>query len=206
MYFFATMTENLIILFHNSCALCSRHSYVLLRPRQAFWGRLRTGLNGDRGVSPRRGQVQLSIHHLQESAVCLPAAAQVWQPEDLHQGKPEVMPVSPSARVEFLSLTLKPHWRLCSTLCMDWLEWCVLNDRRETLQSASSSEIQTMKAPPLWRWAVWSAVWGVKRNWTCCVCSSAWCDVVLVCFRILRKSVRLGSNWQMWGSEHTQFV
>lgn len=65
-------------------ALFSRHCYVFLRPRQAFWGWMWTGLNGDRGVSPWRGQVQLSIHHLQESAVCLPPATQVWQPEDFH--------------------------------------------------------------------------------------------------------------------------
>lgn len=104
------MIENWTILFRN--ALCSRHSYVLLRARQAFWGLLRTGLDGDRGVPPRRGQVQLSIHHLQEPAVCLPAAAQVWQPEDLHQGKADVMPVSLSARA---------HWRHCLTLCTDWL-------------------------------------------------------------------------------------
>lgn len=63
-----------------------RYRHFLLHSCQALWGRLRAGVGGGRGVSPRGGQVQLPLHHLQEPALHLPLSAQVRQPEDLHQG------------------------------------------------------------------------------------------------------------------------
>lgn len=64
----------------------SRYGDFLLCSRQALRGWLWFSVSGGRGVSPSGGQVQLPFHHLQEPALHLPAAAQIWQPEDLHQG------------------------------------------------------------------------------------------------------------------------
>lgn len=72
--------------FPNSSHMLHRYGDFFLRSRQALRGRLRAGVSGDRGVSPRGGQVQLPLHHLQEPALHLPPAAQIRQPEDFHQG------------------------------------------------------------------------------------------------------------------------
>lgn len=139
------------LLFYNWCALSSRHGDFLLRPSQALRGRLRAGVSGGRGVSPWRGQVQLPVHHLQEPALCLPPAAQIRQPEDLHQGKSELTSIG-EGWVFLCNCSLYTADVSLMTflaLRIDWPMLCFLNTRLETLRSASSSETQTMKPPPL---------------------------------------------------------
>lgn len=72
--------------FSNLWALLCRYGDILLHSRQAFRGRLRESVRGCRRVLARGGQVQLPVHHVQKPTLRLPAAAQVWQSEDLHQG------------------------------------------------------------------------------------------------------------------------
>lgn len=127
-----TATE---VWFPNSCALSPRYGDFLLRSRQALRGRLRAGVSGGRGVSPRGSQVQLPLHLLQEPALHLPPAAQIWQPEDLHQGACLRMKLDTEFRVvewmlpptqneaHITDLT-RGHSRWLSPLLCALTDWC----------------------------------------------------------------------------------